>query len=278
MKNMLGRVIHLKFKNISDCHTHSNHSYDGNDSLLSMCEKAKELNLLYFTVTDHCECERLDLPPHPYRPVNENSYKEMLIMKDKFPFFLTGVELGQPFQELKIANNILKKDYDFVIGSLHNVKGEEDFYYWDNDSKDCDEYLKKYFKEICEMINWGKFDTLAHLTYPLRYMRDSNGGFLSFDPYLDDVKEIFSLLMDREIALEVNTSGLRQNLNETLPGKKLLKLYKDMGGKLLTIGSDAHRLDDMVKGIPETLEMLKEIGFDYYTVYKDRKPMMITIE
>lgn len=269
----------MKFKNICDCHNHSNHSYDAKDSMTDMYKRGQELGLLYHAITDHCECDEYYQKVQGYKSVNENSYAEMLIMKEKHSNFLSGIELGQMLCDVEAAKVALSgKNYDVVIGSLHRVSGHEDFYYWSKHKFDPKILLDKYFTELIQMINIGTFDTLAHLTYPCRYMFYSDGTRVNFNPYLDQIAEVYKHLIDKGIALELNTSGLRQDIKEVLPNEGLLKLYKDLGGEYVTLGSDAHCVDDLGKGLQEGLEVLSHIGYKQYTIFKDRKPVMINIE
>lgn len=271
------------YKNFSDCHNHSNFSYDAIDSLEDMCKKATELGMLYYGCSDHCECNEYTKDINPYNTVVQKSYDETIRLKEIYPFLLGGIELGQPLQDLTNAKHAIKdRSFDFIIGSLHNVKGEADFYYWDKQTpktkEDIDYFLNSYFNEILEMLNWGQFDSLAHLTYPLRYIKYPDGTKVTFDPYMDYVEAIFKKLIQKGIALELNTSGLRQTIGETLPNNKLLDFYKRLGGELITIGSDAHNLNDLGKGINEGLTLLKNLNFKHFTIYKNRKPIMLNIE
>lgn len=273
----------MNFKNISDCHNHSNFSFDAYDSLENMCKRAIELGFLHYGCSDHCECNDYYSEVYPYHKSAKHSYEKLMELKEVYPFLLAGVELGQPLQALDSALDVLNgRDYDFVIGSLHNVKGEEDFYYWDKQTpkteKDINYFLNSYFTEILEMLDWGKFDSLAHLTYPLRYIKYPDGSKVTFDPYMDYVEQIFNTLIHKGIALEINTSGLRQAIGETMPNEKILKFYKELGGELITIGSDAHCVKDLGKGLNEGLALLQSLNFKQFTVYKNRKPIMINIE
>ena len=111
------------------------------------------------------------------------------------------------------------------------------------------------------MAEWGKFDVLAHITYPLRYIIGDYGRKVNLDRYQQLIDQLFYTIIRKGIALEVNTSGLRQKIASTLPDEALLRRYYGLGGRLVTIDSDAHRLRDMAFGITETEEMLRKIGF-----------------
>jgi len=170
----------LRYKNISDCHSHSNCSFDGTRNMRDMCMNAIEMGLVYYAVTDHCECNQYMNVPHipggRYYDVVRQSYAELLQNQERFPNLklLRGIELGQPLQDLNAAHDALTgRDYDVVIGSLHNIRDHDDFYHIGEHNpteQEIDNALHAYFAESLEMVEWGKFDTLAHITYPLRYM------------------------------------------------------------------------------------------------------------
>ncbi|MBQ5562502.1 MAG: PHP domain-containing protein, partial [Clostridia bacterium] len=122
----------MKYKFISDSHTHSENSFDGNDSVIMMCERAANLGLYSLTVTDHCECNEYygNSDNTDYRKCIENSIRDTAKARamyiDRVSVY-TGIELGQPCQDRKAAEEVLSlAEYDFVIGSLHNLRGERD--------------------------------------------------------------------------------------------------------------------------------------------------------
>lgn len=270
----------MKYKNLSDCHTHSNHSYDGKNSLTEMCERAKELNLLHYCCTDHCECLKYWYEKEPYYNVVANTYNEMESLKEKYPFLLSGIELSHPLQVMEAADDALNgRSFDCIIGAIHTVKTNMGSKYWKDPATDVNAALIKYFEMIIDLIKWGKMDTIAHLSYPLRHVRDANGDFMTFDPYLDYIAEIYRLLMENGIALELNSSGLRKKTGDDFyPNAKLIKMYRDMGGELITIGSDGHCIRSLGSGMVEAMDILTDTGFEYFTVYKNRKPMMVKLE
>ncbi|MFI3326539.1 MAG: histidinol-phosphatase HisJ family protein [Clostridia bacterium] len=268
----------MEFINKSDSHNHSNCSFDGHNSILEICEKAKELNLLYITITDHCECNQYNDPYHNYKTSSLKSYKELQTHQNLYSNLLIGIELGQAMQNLQAAEHALKRDYDFVLGSLHNLHGLDDFVFWSEVTGDCDKYLSAYLKQIKEMVQWGKFNALSHLTYPIRYIRTQNGQMINFDNFHEEISEIFKMMIEKNIALEINCADVRKKSKMLVPDLPLIKLYKSLGGKYITVGSDAHFAKDIGFGIEKAYEALLEAGFTQYTVFIKRKPIMIDIK
>ena len=278
--------MRFDFNFICDCHTHSQHSFDGCETIDDMCNKAIELGINVLTVTDHCEANgwknsaESEFGDFTKRiPQSINSLKES---QNKFTDKLTllrGIELGQAMQDLESADEILAlDDYDFVLASVHNVRNERDFYWLEYTESSAKELLHTYFNEVLEVADWNKFDSLSHLTYPLRYICGVNNIAIDINEYLPIIDKIFNTLIKNGKALEVNSSGLRQEIAEPMPNKFLLERYYSLGGRLVTVGSDAHKKEDLGKGINEVLNMLKSIGFTNYCYFKKRKPIKVELK
>lgn len=273
----------MKYQNMSDCHNHSNMSPDGLDTPKVMIKRAEELNLKYYTMTDHCECDLYNT-----KPLDKTFCERVKIAKEKMAEikstyngnleFLSGLEMGQPTQNLSITEEVLDYPYDFVLGSLHNLATYKEFRFWDIKGYDIDYAIKTYFTELYEIVQWGKFDAVGHLTYPMRYVQGDLGIKVDYSKYMDITKDVMKLVIDKNMAIEINTSGIRQKLGLSMPHKEVLKAYYDLGGRLVTLGSDAHKAEDLGKGIEESLDLMKEIGFTHFTVYKNRKPIQIEIK
>lgn len=95
--------------------------------------------------------------------------------------------------------------------------------------------------------------------------------------YKERLEEILKIIIRNGKGMEVNTSGLRQSAEECLPGLDIISFYKQLGGEIITVGSDAHIADDVGKGIREAIEIIKLAGFNFMTVYTSRQPSMIKI-
>ena len=137
---------------------------------------------------------------------------------------------------------------------------------------------RQYFEEIYKLCKWGKFDILSHLTYFLRYIKGGYGIDVDTSRYDEIIAESFRVLIENGKGIEINTSGLRQNYGDTFPSLKYVKLFRDLGGELLSIGSDAHTIEDLGKGIADGAEMAKAAGFDRLVYFRKRKPYFINID
>ena len=274
-----------------DSHTHSGFSPDADKgaTIEKMSARAAELGLDFVTVTDHCDCnywlpenefeyqqyQKSDSMMFGCRDYATKSIEHTLALKAKCPDLLCGVELGQPLQNIDAAKQILSHEgLDFVIGSLHMNRGERDFYYIEYNKMDSSGLhclLDNYFSEIYEMCQQDLFDSLGHLTYPLRYIVGEYGIAPDMSRYDDIIREIFSTLIHNGRAIEINTSGYRQKYGKPFPDERYLKLYRSLGGELITIGSDAHKLADIGAGLTQGCELLRDCGFRYITLFKNRK-------
>lgn len=266
-----------------DFHTHSRFSPDAAGDITEMCQTAFSKGLSALAVTDHCEMNAPDWGEGYQKSIRESHHAATQAARayDGRLKIAVGMELGQPLQNLPLTEELLRTHrFDFIIGSLHNCAGKPDFYYIDFSAPETDtaNLLHTYYKELLEMVQWGKFDVLGHLTYPLRYANGVYSLGICLDPYLDYIDEIFKTLIAKGKGIEVNTSGLRQRLKETMPGQALIRRYRELGGEILTVGSDSHCPDLVGEGIAEALEQIKTAGFDYITTFWGRKPHFIRIE
>lgn len=264
----------MAFKNILDLHTHSDSSPDAEHSVSLMCEYALRRGIRGIAVTDHCECDAYLCDGYNITCAQSlfQAAKARHIFQGQMVVLL-GVELGQPILDLQAAQAVISRpSLDFVLASMHNLRDRQDFYYLDYSLPENEPHalLDEYFDSLIEIVRWGNFDSLAHLTYPLRYMVGRDGLDIDISRFYDKIDFIFKGLIEQGKALEINTSGLRQALKTTIPSLALLKRYRALGGELLTIGSDAHRAEDVGRGINDGMELAHEAGFRFTTLYQGR--------
>lgn len=260
---------------LADYHIHTRYSFDGVERIEDICNKAIELGMDEIALTDHMDI----FSNKPYGDVLDcrQLYNEIDQMKEKFEGRLTirkGIELGQPHANPVEAKQFLQ-DYtlDFVIGSIHNIRDDVDVYEYDFKKLDCNKVYEDYIEALIELAMNYDFDVVGHLTYPLRYMFQREGVRLNLDPYEDRFRKLFKIVIQRGKGIEVNTSGLLQSMNETMPSLSVIKLYKECGGEVITIGSDAHRIEHLSTTIRQGQDLIREAGFEYITTFEERKPI-----
>jgi histidinol-phosphatase (PHP family) len=247
---------------LADYHTHTVFSPDaepyGFQDLFNAADKA---GLNELCVTDHCDMGDDRLFPAEER---RKSFEEARAGYNGSTKFLLGIELGDVLYNLKRADTEVL-GYDFILGSLHMMRGEKDFYFLEYTSEEhCRRVLRQYLSELREMAEWGGFDVLGHIDYPLRQMRKSGFNLRFLPEYEEEVREIFSVFAEKGLGIEVNLRAA-----PVLDG--ILPLFKECGGGIVTIGSDAHCAADVGRGILTGIEMVRAAGFEYIAAFEKRK-------
>ncbi|MBR3870919.1 MAG: PHP domain-containing protein [Clostridia bacterium] len=265
---------------LADMHTHSRYSHDSVCEIEDMLLAQREKGAAVFAVTDHFDChsfERYDI----YTPI-QNAEQTVRQLNEKYgenPLTLAGIEIGEasfyPEVYAKMRN---LANYDVIIGSVHLVRNEvvarTDFSVFSADA--VTEYMNEYFDDLFVMADTIDIDVVAHLTFPLKYI---NGKYnIGFDIGLckGKIEKVLSKIIEKGIALEVNTSSYSV-LGDFMPPKDILKTYYDMGGHLITLGSDAHVAEKASNHFDKAVEVIKEIGFKNVYYYRSRKPYPIII-
>ena len=259
-----------------DSHLHTENSFDCHPGCSDgLILKARALGLGGFTVTDHWEIGTGRYPAFLRDMAASRRYT--LALKRRAPDLDIGwgVELGQPHHSPAEARAALSTfRFDFVLASCHLIRGRGDFCQLSPEDKP-EELLRQYFEEEAELAREADFDSLAHLTYPLRYLPHPNGNPIDLSFYREQIDAVFTALIKRGASLEVNTSGLRQSLGETLPSPALLARYYELGGRRITLGSDAHETACLAAGFGRALETLWGLGFAKILCYRERNPLEI---
>ncbi|MGE4483777.1 MAG: histidinol-phosphatase HisJ family protein [Oscillospiraceae bacterium] len=270
---------------LADYHVHTEFSPDAHVSMAEMAEAAVKRGMSQICFTDHvdieyCKPEGVFYDPHAFSRWDEmracfDSVKATMDGRLNLRF---GVELSAINHHLEDAERIASMDcLDFVIGSVHNLRDMNDFYFLKYDSDEmCRELFDKYIGECFEVAHSGCCDVLGHFGYTNRYMI-RQGYTVDMLDFTDRIKDLFHLIARNGIGIEINTSGLRDKLHSTIPSLPLLKLYRECGGEVVTVGSDAHTADAVGTGIKEAYELLEEAGFRFVTTFKNRRREFIRL-
>ena len=155
--------------------------------------------------------------------------------------------------------------------SFHQVEDKE---LWNGDfqeGKTQAEYNRIYFEEMLDSVKvFDNFSVLAHMDLMRRYDRH---GEYPFENSRDIIEEILKNVIEKGKGIEVNTSSFRYKLNDLTPAIPIIKLYKNLGGEVITIGSDSHREIQLGSKIVDVREILKSLGFKYFTTFDKMKPI-----
>ena len=278
---------------LADYHVHSSCSFDA-DGKARMSEMARaELRrgITEVCFTDHCDIgtpETIQLGPNSFYLPKSQGHQFIEAM-EKAPEGIEiklGLELGEGNHDPARAKRIYAMpEYDFILGSLHNLRDERDFYYLKYESAEqCEGLYERYLEELIELAGIPCFDTMAHIGYCLRYMhRQGLDVEMGMDRFGDRIDVLLKTLIENGRGIELNCADLadggRSNpMHLTFPSVEVLRRYRELGGDIVTVGSDAHNTGAAGIGIREGYELLRDNGFKYVAVYKRHKPEFKRIE
>ena len=270
---------------LCDFHTHTNFSFDGapHSTPDALCRRALEAGLSHIAITDHCDVNGEVEGIYSLYDADA-AWDAMLAAKEKYKGKLNlvlGIELGNAHQYPGYAREVLARHpYEFVIGSLHNLRDVPDFCMLKFE-KMTQPHIHRLFDrmldETAEMLTFDGIDTLGHITYIHRYITLAGQTF-DFKPYKEKIIDIYRTLVDKQIALELNVSTLWKGLGVSMPTMELLGWYKDVGGELITIGSDAHAPENIGKSIRKGYALLATVGFTHVMAKENGQRIMLPID
>ena len=265
---------------IADCHLHTSFSGDSEAPMESMVEKAVSLGLKEITFTEHMDLDFIyeDGEPEGFFEVDTDAYmKKLTECREKYSDAIRinfGIELGmQTHINEKNLAYAEKYPFDFIIASSHLAEGMDPYLknYWEGRSKT--DAWHAYFKYIYEVVsNYDDFDSYGHLDYVLRYGPGGKDGFI-FDEYKEDIDRILKQIISMGKGIETNTSGYYYKMGGPHPCREILKRYKELGGEILTIGSDAHKPEHVAGCFDQIRSILLSLGFDSFYTFNARRPI-----
>lgn len=265
-----------------DCHMHSSFSSDSDSPMEDMIKSALQKGLSGICFTEHFD------PDYPVTPdglefsLDIPSYCARLCeLKEKYEKQISihfGIELGlQPHLKDSLTNLVKEVPFDFVIGSSHLVHGYDPYYpefFQNRDEKNC---YREYFESILENLKtFSCMDVYGHIDYIVRYGPNKN-RFYSFRAYEDILTAILEKMIQKGIGIELNTGGFACGLGHPNPCEEVLKAYRRLGGRIVTIGADAHTPDRVAFAFDRAAEILRACGFTHYTVFEKRQPEFLPL-
>lgn len=268
----------------ADFHVHSVFSSDGKAGMEDMINQALKLGLKTLCFTDHMDIDYPKIYGPDFEFDVEAYFKTTESLKEKYRSqieILTGIELGLQLHVTDSMDRLINSyPFDFIIGSVHVVDRMDPYYphYWENKSEKEGIYnCFKTIKECCEF--YRGFHVCGHIDYIVRYAPGSKSQYkeYSYLDYADIIDEILKTLLEHQKGIEINTSGYKYGLGHPHPKTEILKRYKELGGEIITVGSDAHMPEHLCYEFDRAETLLEELGFKYYTVYREGKPVMIKL-
>lgn len=263
----------------ADYHLHSCHSGDSDTPMEEMMHKGIELGLDTMCFTEHHDIGYPDSDNESgdIFLLNTDSYLyDLATLKEKYAGkirLLFGVELGLQAELFRPISVYAKSyEFDFIIGSSHICHGKDPYYPSFYEGRSEKEAYLEYFESVLENVKkFSCFDVYGHLDYVVRYGPNKDQEY-SYEKYRDVIDEILKALVGREKGLELNTGGLKDGMRDLHPCTDVLKRYRELGGEIVTIGSDAHSPEAIASQFDRASDVLKSCGFQYYTLFEKRNP------
>ena len=263
-----------------DAHMHTRFSEDSDASVHSMLDAAVNKGMQAVCITDHLD---KDFPETPDFPAGafmfdlDEYFSRLTQLKTEYQKKLEvriGVEIGlQPHLGEYYKELTEKYPFDFVIGSIHLIHGQDPYYRGFFEGRSDEEAYHEAFEVTVENLKKiDSFDSLGHLDYVVRYGAHQAEEY-SYRKYAEEIDEILKHLISHGKGLEMNMAGMKYGLGFPNPHPDVIRRYKELGGEIVTIGADAHRPEHVAFDFDKAGEILISCGFSYYAEFKGRKPI-----
>jgi histidinol-phosphatase (PHP family) len=276
---------------LSDMHTHSDHSHDCKAPMRSIYAAERERGIKIMAIADHYDgfmyCDEEYDTSHIRNSIREAD--QITAEYDDDGFILRGIELGEGHWHPEKAKQIIAQNpFDVVVGAVHAVhnplfndktglkRAFSQLKYDQLTVRQTYDLIDSYYNDTLEMVRTLDIDICAHLTCVVGYFMTRHNIYVDVRQFEDKIRQILQILIDKGIALEVNFSGY-PNSGVTSPHKWIIELYRQMGGYLICMATDAHSPGRTGVGYDEGVQILKDIGFRHVFYYKDRKPVQCTL-
>jgi len=262
-------------RGLVDYHVHSDYSIDATGTIEEFCDRALKLGLREICFTQHYDFEPLERARLNGRLVPMDSdwldyylddvEKARDVYKGTGLEIKFGVEAGCSHRHLKEIEKTLKEySFDYVIGSIHyldEVKISEFTETWLRfRGLSAREVCRKYYLEMDRIVKTGLFDAIGHLDIYKKYGARYFGEDI-FHGYEGLVEPLFDYMASNSVGLEVNTQFFRKGLSEPSPSGEILKIAKERGIRVITLGSDCHSVAQLGMDLDKAVQMVKNVGF-----------------
>ncbi len=262
-----------------DSHTHSSFSFDSQEPLVNMVERAKALSMPYMAVTEHWDNDYL-AEGYDYEPLILDDYQkevERIKKTEKDLYLAFGVECGySPLAIPTYVESIPKYDFEVIINSVHLVKGIDVYkpiYYV---GKDKNTAYVDYFKVVRESLEVPyRYDVVGHIGFAMRYLPEEDKSLTPDAKAI--VEDIFKRAIELDKTIEVNVH-VRETGLEHVPTRDMLKMYRDLGGDNITFSTDAHQTTRLGERWQVARRNMLDLGFKYLTIYKEGKSHKVKID
>ena len=267
-----------------DYHLHTEYSSDCTTPVRDLITACMARGMGEICITDHHDADFPDNTgsPHDFQLEFDRYFPALQALREEYlPTFnlKIGIEQGiMPSTCEKMSGFSAKYPMlDFIICSSHVVDGFDPYYpeYFEKWGE-ANGY-RKYFEDILyNVTHFTDYNVYGHLDYILRYGPTKADNFNARD-YLDIFEAIFMAIIENGKGIELNTGSLYRGMSFAHPHPQLLKLYRDMGGEIITFGSDAHDTVHMGHAFDEGAALLRSLGFRYYCTFRSMRPTFHTL-
>ncbi len=266
---------------LSDYHVHTRFSGDSGEDPENTVKRAVSMGFSRICFTEHQDFDYIwgdlnfDLDYKAYFEFMQN-------LKEKYRGVIdiqTGLEAGvEPYLKNRLYDFTAAAPYDFIIASTHIVNRQDPYFPEYFQGKTDKQAFEEYFNATLENLDaFDDFDVYGHLDYVVRYSKNKD-RFYSYGLFSEITDQILKKLLAMNKGIEINSGAYRSGMKNPNPMPEIVKRYRELGGEIITVGSDAHKAEDLGRGFDKIAEILKQSGFKYYTVFKDRKPEFIKID
>ena len=255
-----------------DFHMHSRVSFDGRETGLAMAQAAKNAGLTEICFTDHIDYDPLGhMQGIAFR--TEDYSREYDHLEVPGLTIRRGMEFGMtPENKAQFQQDLQRRPFDFVLGSIHFVDGLDVYFpeYWAGKAQAQAE--RHYLEATLESVRVHEdFDVLSHLTYISKATGNPCRRRILYEDHASVVDEIFRTLVQKGKGLEMNTSGV-DRCGAFLPDARYFQRFRELGGRIITVGSDAHNTRRVGQYTFQACDILKEI-FGYVCTFQNREPI-----
>ncbi len=277
-----------------DYHIHPNYSIDAEGEVWDFCEAALEVGLKEIAFTTHLDTDRVaddcyvnvkgrrvDVSSSLWFEDYESTIRDA---GDQFADsglkVLLGVEVDCfPEVENALPERFFSTDFDIILGSVHLIdhiaisageRAEEVLRRYS-----MEDLVEKYFSIMLDSMDLEIFDILAHIDLYRRFGESFYGDAIHemWKPHLGNLAD---KMKRRNVGFEINTSSLRRGMKQSMPDERIIQALREAGIETVTVGSDAHKPQDVGKGIDQALEIIKRIGFPGPSKYRKRESSLVS--
>ena len=270
----------------ADYHVHTEFSDDSRYPMEDVIRDAVKMGMDEICITDHvdygvkvdwdCGQEIQYRKGDPLANVDYPRYMEKIrALKEEYQGKITirtGMEFGVQMHTIPEFEALFARyPFDFIILSIHQVEDKE---FWTQDlqrGRTQKEYNERYYQEMLDVVKaYKNYSVLGHLDLIKRY---DEAGIYPFENVKPMIEEILKIVIADGKGIELNTSFHRYGLSDSMPSREILKLYRELGGEIITIGSDSHKPEHLGAYIDEGHEILKSLGYKQFCTFENMKPI-----